>query len=307
MDENGKFPSEKKSENPEKILVIGAGPAGLEFARVAALRGHKVTIWEKRDRTIGLSLFAATPPRRFDIRYLGQWMERECRRLGVEIVLNKAATAESIMEVSNEFDRVVFASGSKATIPPIPREDGVHIVHAWEVLEGKVNLGKNIVVVGGGDVGIEVAMYMGEIGTLSAEELRFMMIYKTEPYEKLQELLNKGVHNISVVEMGSKFARDINPGSRWSIMARTKQLGIRLLKETCVLELRKDGVLVENAAGQTLLPADTVVIAAGAKPNNDIYEELSGKLAKVDIIGDAVNVARIPDAVEAAYKLAAQI
>ena len=70
-DENGLMPTEKKSEHPEKILVIGAGPSGMEFARVAALRGHKVTIWEKRNRTIGLSLFAATPPRRYDIRYFG--------------------------------------------------------------------------------------------------------------------------------------------------------------------------------------------------------------------------------------------
>ena len=75
-DENGLMPTEKKSEHPEKILVIGAGPSGMEFARVAALRGHKVTIWEKRNRTIGLSLFAATPPRRYDIRFFGA---RSCR------------------------------------------------------------------------------------------------------------------------------------------------------------------------------------------------------------------------------------
>src|SRR5699024_6204984 len=120
---DGKFPSEVKSENPERILVIGAGPSGMEFARVSALRGHKVTIWEKRNRTLGLSLFAATPPRRYDIRYLGQWMERECRRLGVEIVLNKAATAEDILAAAKDFDRVVIAAGSKAVMPPIPTEE----------------------------------------------------------------------------------------------------------------------------------------------------------------------------------------
>ena len=153
-DENGRLPTEVKSANPEKILVIGAGPSGLEFARVAALRGHRVTIWEKRDRTIGLSLYAATPPRRFDIRYLGQWLDRTCRELGVEIVLNKEATAEDIIAASKDFDRVVLACGSKASIPPIPRDESVPIVHAWDVFEGKARLGKNIVVVGGGDVGV---------------------------------------------------------------------------------------------------------------------------------------------------------
>ncbi len=306
-DENGLLPTEKLSEHPERILVIGAGPAGLEVARVAALRGHKVTIWEKRNRTIGLSLYAATPPRRFDIRFLGQWLERTCRELGVEIVLNKEATAEEILAASKDFDRVVIAAGSKASIPPIPRDPSVPIVHAWDVFEGTAHLGKNIVVVGGGDVGVEVAMYMGEIGTLTAEELRFMMIYKTEPYEKLQALLNKGVHNIAVVEMGSKFAPDINPGSRWSIMARTKQLGVKMLKETKVIEITADGVVVENAEGRQTLPADTVVIAAGARPNNDLYEQLKDKIEKIDCVGDAVTVARIADAVESAYKLASKI
>ncbi len=306
-DENGLMPTEKKSEHPERILVIGAGPSGMEFARVAALRGHKVTIWEKRNRTIGLSLFAATPPRRYDIRYLGQWLEHTCRELGVEIILNKEATAEDILAASKDFDRVVLACGSKASIPPIPRDESVPVVHAWDVFDGKAQLGKNVVVVGGGDVGVEVAMYIGEIGTLTADELRFMMIYKTEPYEKLQELLNKGVHNVAVVEMGSKFAPDINPGSRWSIIARTKQLGVKMLKETRVLEITKEGVVVENEKGRMTLPADTVVIAAGAKPNNDMYEQLSGKIEKLDCIGDAVKVARIPDAIESAYRLAASI
>lgn len=304
---DGKFPSEVKSAHPEKILVIGAGPSGMEFARVSALRGHKVTIWEKRDRTIGLSLFAATPPRRYDIRYLGQWLERECRALGVEIILNKEATAEDILAAAKDFDRVVIAAGSRAVMPPIPTEEGAKLVHAWDVFEGKANLGKNVVVVGGGDVGVEVAMTIAEVGTITAEQLRFMMIYETEPAEKLKQLLVTGIHKVSVVEMGKKFAPDINPGSRWSIMYRTKQLGVDLLKETKVLEIKKDAVIVENEEGRKAIPADTVVIAAGARPNNGLYEELKDKLPKVDVIGDSVSVGRIHNAVESAYRLAMTI
>lgn len=306
-DADGKFPSEVKSAHPEKILVIGAGPTGMEFARVSALRGHKVTIWEKRNRTIGLSMYAATPPRRYDIRYLGQWLERECRALGVEIVLNKTATTADILAAAEEYDRVVIAAGSKAAFPPIPTEEGAQVVHAWDVFEGTVNLGKNVVVVGGGDVGIEVAMTIAEIGTITAEQLRFMMIYKTEPEAKLKELLTHGVHHVSVVEMGKKFAKDINPGSRWSIMYRTRQLGVDLLSETKVLELGKDHVLIENADGQKSIPADTIVIAAGAKPNNDLYEALKDQLPKIDVIGDSVEVGRIHNAVASAYTLAASI
>ena len=150
-------------------------------------------------------------------------------------------------------------------------------------------------------------MTIGEIGTITAEQLLFMMIYKTEPEEKLKYLLTHGVHNVTVVEMGKKFAPDINPGSRWSIMYRTKQLGVRLLKETKVLKLGKDAVLVENEEGQESIPCDTIVIAAGARPNNALYEELKDKLPKVDEIGDTVSVGRIHNAVESAYRLAMTI
>lgn len=303
----GKLPTEIKSENPERILVVGAGPAGMEFARVATLRGHKVTIWERRNRTIGLSLYAATPPRRYDVRYIGQWLERICRELGVEIILNKEATAEELLAVAKDYDRIILANGSKAVLPPIPRDESVPVVHAWDVFAGKVSLGKNVVIIGGGDVGVEAALYIGEMGTLSADELRFMMIYGAEPYDKLKELLNKGAHKIHVVEMGRKFAPDINPGSRWSIMARTKQLGIKMLKETKVLEIRKEGVVVENADGISVLPADSVVIAAGARPDNELYDALKDKIENLQCIGDASMVGRIPDAIESAYTLASTI
>ena len=305
--EEGKTFTEVKSTDPEKILVIGAGPAGLEFSRIAALRGHKVTVWEKRGRTIGLSMYAATPPRRYDIRYLGQWLEHMCRELGVDIVLNKEASAEDILAASKEYDRVVIACGSKAVLPDIPGAGRIPMVHAWDVFEGTAKLGKNIVIVGGGDVGVEAAMYLGEQGTLTAEELRFMMIYNAEPHDKLKQLLNKGVYNISVVEMGKKFAPDINPGGRWSIMLRVKQLGVKMHKETKVTEITGDGVRVENAEGSFVIPADTVVIAAGARPSSELYDQLKDKIRRIDCIGDTVTVGRIPDAIESAYKLAATI
>lgn len=305
--EAGLLPTETKSAAPEKILVIGAGPAGMEFARVAALRGHKVTVWEKRNRTSGLTKYASTPPRRQDIAKICKWLEHTCRDLGVEFVMEKAATEQEILAAAKDFDRVVFSCGSKAVMPPIPKAEDAQVVHAWDVLEGTVQLGKNVVVVGGGDVGVETAMFVGEIGTISAEQLRFMMIFDAESPEKLHELLNNGSHKVSVVEMGKKLAPDINPGCRWSIMARVRQLGIDMYKETKVLEIKKDCVVVENADGKFEIPADTVIIAAGAAPNSDLYEALKDKLPKANIIGDAVEVARIPNAMSAGYKLAASI
>lgn len=307
MDENGLLPTQTKSENPERMLVIGAGPAGMEFARVAALRGHKVTIWEKRDRTIGLTQYASTPPRRIDIRYLTQWMDRTCRKLGVEIVLNKEATAENVIAAADSFDRVVVASGSKAFTPPISIEEGANVVNAWDVLEGSADEGKQIVVIGGGATGVETAMYLAEIGTISAEQLRFMMIYDVESPEKLKHLLNNGSKKVSVVEMQHKLAADITPGCRWSIMQRVKQLGVKLFSDTKVIAVTKAGVKVETEEGEQLLPADTVVMAAGAHPNGDIAEQLKRCFKHVDVIGDAASVGKIANAVRSAYEAASKI
>lgn len=304
VDENGILPSCKASAKPEKILVIGAGPSGMEFARVAALRGHKVTIWEQRNRTMGLSLLAATPPRRYDLRYIGQWLERSCRSLGVEIVLGKQVCAADIRAVKSEYDRVVIACGSKKFSPPISCEEGARIVHAWDVLENNAELGNNVVVIGGGATGVETAMYIGEIGTLTADQLRFMMIFNAETPEKLKALLNRGSKKVSVVEMGKKFATDITPGCRWSIISRVKQLGIDLLKEATVIAIKKDGVVISTAEGEKTIPADTVVMAAGAKPNNDLYVALKDEIENLNVIGDSVAVAKIPEAIRSGYDLA---
>lgn len=307
MTAEGLLPSQCISERREKILVIGAGPSGMEFARVAALRGHSVTIWEKRDRTMGLSLLAATPPRRYDLRYAGQWLERSCRRLGVDIVLNKEASAGDILLVSGEYDRVVLACGSEKLAPPIPCDDDAHVVHAWDVLENDAALGEKVVVVGGGATGVETAMYIGEIGTISAEQLRFMMIFNTEPTEKLKELLNSGSKQVSVIELNKKFAVDITPGCRWSILSRVKQLGIELIPEAKVERVKKDGVVISVGGGERFIPADTVVMAAGAKPSRALYDALKDKIGALHLIGDAREVAKIPEAIRSAYELAITI
>lgn len=305
-DDDGKLPTEKRSGHPEKILVIG-GISGMEFARVASLRGHKVTILEKRMRTGGLSLLAATPPRRHDIAKLDRWRSHTCRELGVDIRLGCEADEAMLRAMASEYDRIVLACGCNKITLPFPVAPEAHVVHAWDVLENKAELGKNMVVVGGGATSVETAMFIAEIGTLTAEQLRFMMIFNAEPYDKLKQLLNTGSKHVSVVEMGHKFALGITPGYRWSIMARVKQLGVGLYADSKVLEIKKDSVLIEGPDGKTEIACDSVVIAAGAKPNGEFAEKLSDLTIPVSSIGDAVSVGKIPDAIRSAYKLAAEL
>ncbi len=307
MDSEGRLPSEVLSDHPQRILVIGAGVAGLEFARVAALRGHSVQIWEKRQKAGGQLKLAAAPPRRGDIALLGQWLERSCQRLGVNILYGWEATPVDVLAVKEDFDRVVIATGACPATPDIPIEEDAPVVQAWDVLDGTAKTGKRVVIIGGGAVGIETAFYLAEIGTITAEQLRFMMIFDVEPYEKLKQLLNRGSKQVSVVEMQKAFGKDINPGARWSMMARVRQLGISLISESKVTEIRRAGVLIERDGAAQLLPADSIVLATGAQPANALYEALRGEIAQLDIIGDAASVAQIADAIRAAYTLASRL
>jgi 2,4-dienoyl-CoA reductase (NADPH2) len=297
------LPSQVKSSHPEKILVIGAGVGGLEYARVAVMRGHCVTIWEQNYQPGGQIEIASAPPGRLDFVYLAKYLARACAKLGVQINYHKNATKENILEKVKEgaFDRVVIATGASPNRPNIPTEEGANIVQGWEVLIKKAIVGSHVVIVGAGAVGVETALMLAEIGTIDADTLRHLMLYQAEKPEDLYRLLTHGSKHITLVEMSKSIGKDIGATSRWSMLARLKQFNVEVLKLTKVISIKKDGVLVEKPAGQEVISADTVVLAVGSRSNNILYEKLNGNIDKLSIIGDASKPRRILDAIREAY------
>lgn len=297
------LPSQVKSSNPEKILVVGAGVGGLEYARVAAMRGHCVTIWEQNDQTCGQIEVASAPPGRFDFVYLAQYLSGACKKLGVKINYHKKATKENILEKINEgaFDRVVIATGAIPIHPNIPIEEGADVVQGWEVLKKQTMVGSRVVIIGAGAVGVETALMLAELGTLDAETLRYLMLYRAEKPEELYRLLTHGSKHITLVEMSESIGKDIGAASRWPMLVRLKQFNVEVLKRTKVVSIKKDGVLVEKPEGQEFIRADTVVLTVGSRSNNILYKELNGNIDKLSVIGDALNLRRILDAIKEAY------
>ncbi|MBF7084314.1 FAD-dependent oxidoreductase [Desulfallas sp. Bu1-1] len=297
------LPLQIKSDHPEKILVIGAGVAGLEYARVAATRGHQVTIWEENTQPGGQVLVASAPPGRQDFLRLKDYLVNACRSLNIEICFGKKATADNVLaEVkAGVFDRVVVATGAKPIAPPIPVEEGVLVVQAWDVLKNQAKTGSNVVIVGGGAVGVETALYLAEIGTIDASTLRHLMIYQAEKPEELYRLLTQGIKHITVVEMVKGIGKDIGPSSRWSMLALLRKFNVKTMDQTKVVAIKQDGVLVETAQGQELIPADTVVLAVGSRSDNKLYEELKGQIDKLVLIGDARKPRKMLDAIREAY------
>ncbi|NMM94829.1 bilirubin reductase, long form [Bifidobacterium oedipodis] len=145
----------KPAETSRRIAVIGAGPAGMEAARVAALRGHTVTLFEKAGELGGQLGIASVPPRKATMRRVAAWYERALQSAGVDVRLNSTVTAESL--AAGGYDEVIVAVGGRNAAPPIPGLDLPHVMDAWSVLDGTVKPHGRTVIIGGGLVGAETA------------------------------------------------------------------------------------------------------------------------------------------------------
>ncbi|HPE15835.1 MAG TPA: FAD-dependent oxidoreductase, partial [Oscillospiraceae bacterium] len=288
-DVEGRLPTQCQAPVPKRILVVGAGVAGMEFARVAALRGHRVTVWESAAHSGGQMDVTSAPPGRHDFRYLADYLFAACGKAGVTFVFGKTASAGEIREAmrAGQFDRVVVATGAQPITPNIPTEEGASVVQAWDVLRGRVETGREVVVVGGGAVGVETAIFLGTIGTVTPEALAFLLRYRAETPETLRGMLNRGSKKVTVVEMLKSAGKDIGKTTRWIMMGRLKELGVTIHTLTRVVEIKKEGVVVEGPEGTQLLPADTAVLAIGSRSNRALYEALGDSPGNISIVGDA--------------------
>ncbi|MGM0689718.1 MAG: FAD-dependent oxidoreductase [Bacillota bacterium] len=293
------------AEKPKEVLIIGGGPAGMETARLAAARGHRVTLWEKGHRLGGNLQYSAMPPGKGEFITLLDYYESELPRVGVKIVLNRDATADEI--IAEDADAVVVATGARGLAAPFPVREGAEVVSALAILDGGVIAGEKTVIIGGGSVGCETAVAVAEMGTISAETLKFLMENDAETPEKLKELLNRGTRDVTLVEMEKGIGRDIGITTRWVVIKTIHRLGVKVMDQYAVKEVNQDGVLVEKEGREVLLPADTVVLAIGAEANNELAGELEGKVKELHIIGDALKPRKITEAVREGFDLARKL
>ncbi|MDW7738799.1 MAG: FAD-dependent oxidoreductase [Bacillota bacterium] len=292
----------KPADESKKVLVVGGGPAGLEAARIAAERGHRVTIWEKGQTLGGNLLYAAMPPGKEDFNTFLDFYEDQLARNGVTIILNREASAEEI--AGFEADVVIVATGGRPLAAPFPVKDSIPVVSAQEVLDGSVIPGKEVVVIGGGSVGCETAVAVAEMGAISAETLKFLMENDAETPERLKELLNRGTRRVTLVEMEKGVGRDMGISTRWVTIKCLHRLGVKVLDQWTVKEVSAEGVTIEKEGAVKTLPADTVILAIGAAANNKLFEKLEGKVNELHLIGDAKKPRKITEAVREGFDLA---
>lgn len=289
----------RPAERVKNVLVVGGGPAGMEAARVAAQRGHRVTLWEKSDRLGGQLNLAAVPPGREEFATLVEYLSSELSRLGVKVEFNKEANTINIKAFGA--DALVMATGAVPLAPPIEGVDGPNVVQAWDVLDGKVQTGKRVVIIGGGAVGCETAMLLARKGTISAETLHFLALNDAEDWTTLKELATKGIKEITVVEMLRTAGADIGTSSRWVILQEMKRFGVETITKATARQINKQGVVIAIDGKEEMLQADTVVLAVGAGSQNDLCEKVKEELPEVYMVGDAVAPRKALDAIYQGY------
>lgn len=291
-------------QQKKRVLVVGAGPAGLEAACTLAERGHLVTVWEKQSTIGGQWRIAAVPPGKSDFLALLHYYEERLRQAGVDLILGKTASAEEVL--SWNADAVIIASGAvPETQVPFPCKD-VEVVQAWDVLAGHNVKGPHVLIIGGGSVGCETAHYLAEKGTLDADAARFMLIHEAEPAEEIRRLLLSGSYHVTLVEQQKVLARDMNNATRWLLMKNLDMFGVKVCNLTTVEGITASGAVLRNEQGAREIEADTVILALGSQVEDSLYKLLAHR-PEVYLLGDARQPGKVHEAIHEAYRLACSL
>lgn len=204
-------------------------------------------------------------------------------------------------------DAIVLATGARPIVPEIPGVEMEHVVQAWDVLTGNVGVGRKVIVVGGNAVGLETALYLARIGTLSPEVLHFLITNRAESVETLTELLHKGSKDVTVIEMIKKAGKDIGLSTRWTIMAELRRLGVTIMTGTKAIAITENGLEIEKEDGPGFFPADSIVMAVGSHSENSLLKELEGLAPEVYAIGDAKEPRKAIEAIREGFEIGIKI
>lgn len=296
----------RPTETPKKVLVAGAGPAGLMAAATAARRGHRVVLFEAAKTPGGQVLLGAATPDKEDFARIVDALLHQARSSGVRIQTG-VTVDPGIIEAENP-DVVVLATGAKPAPAPFPGADHAKVRLAWDILAGRAFVeGKRVVVVGGSATGCETALKIAQEGTLDAETLAFLFLHQAEDIDTLRDMATRGTREVTVVDLLPRLAGNMARTTRWVLLKDLKTYHVRMVTDAKVTAVTDRGVEIERNGQPEILEADTVVLATGAKPCNDLYETLRAAGRKVLLVGDAKQPRRIVEAIQEGFAAALEI
>ncbi len=269
----------QKAAKPKKVWVIGGGPAGMKAAEVSSLRGHEVTLFEKKDHLGGRFILAALPPEKEILQEYIDYLRRQVQRLPVKFILGKAFDP-AMLDGKDKPDVVVVATGAKASLGNIEGVQGKKNVFTGDdAFSSPAALGEEVLVLGGGGIGAEIADFISELGKA-----------------------------VTLIEMREGIALDLPPHSRVFLEERLEEKEVEVFTSTKVIRLDKAGLMVEGPQGPRLLGEfDSIVVAMGSIPNDELVEIVKKKTPETYVVGDAAKPREILEALVEGEEVALKI
>ncbi len=259
-------------ETPRKVLIVGAGPTGIECANLAATKGHDVTVVEKNNLPGGQLKSAAVPPHKYELAGLISVGMNVAEKLGVKFIFNQEVDEKFIKDF--EAEAIIVATGAKPFVPKIEGIDGPNVVAAIDLLEGKVHAGDKVVILGGGIIGCETAEFLAQ-------------------YAK---------KHITIVEMLPTIGAEICPHFVDHTFDLFKRREVDLKVNSKVTFIGENSVTYVNNEGEsTIEDVETIVVALGTRADNQLYGEISSGKIPTYLVGDAIKSGQLTDALDKCY------
>ena len=305
-----------QTENSQKIAVVGSGPAGMAAASIAAMRGHKVTLYEKNDKLGGQLNIAKQIPRKQEFNDTIRYFTNEIEKYKVDLKLNTEATLDEL--TSNGYDHVILATGIIPRTPNIEGIDHEKVLSYIDVIDKKVPVGNKVAVIGAGGIGFDVSIFLSDIHN---EKLSDKEVYLREwgINEKINtegglapkdKSLNKSGRKIYLLKRSiGKFGKTLGKTTGWAHRITLEERGVEMISNVEYKKIDDKGLHLLVKGADVVLDVDNVVICAGQTSQVAMFEELKQKGIKVDLIGGALKASELDAkfAINTAAKLVAKI
>ncbi len=283
-----------------KVMVVGGGPAGVNAALAAAAKGHEVTLYE-RGMTLGGQLhLAGASPGREEFLVLADDLASKIEGSTIRVMLN--CEVDGPLLVNEKPDYLIAATGGEPIMPAIEGADMDHVVQAWDVLRGKWLRGEHIVIIGGGAVGVETALHLAQQGTLSGEELKFLLLHEAESLDELKRLALKGSKKVILIELQDRLGTNFGKTTRWSMLQDVGRHGVDVRMESQVKRIEKDGVVIVRDGEEQYIRADNVVLAVGTISHNPLEPIVTELNIAFEVVGDARQPATVMEATHQGFR-----
>ena len=290
------------AEVVRKVIVVGGGCIGLQAALTAAERGHSVHLYEKQAYLGGKWLVSYAPPGREPLRLFLSWLVGETKRAGVHFHMSTEVTPDLLKTEAP--DDVIVTIGATAVMPDIPGIDQPHVVTGEQVLMGDVTLGKRVVVVGAGGAGVEVAHFIATRHQMDRDLVAHLKSYGG--YDAVRDVIDGSGHDVVLIGRNPRLGTGLGPATRWVLVEELEHNNVRRMSGCTMTLIGQKSVHAHSMEDkkEIEIPADTVVVCAGYRANEDMIEWLRMGAPDLRVIGDAKEIDHAMAGIAEAYDVA---